>query len=87
MGQQIIQQPDGKFAVFSSISDSLIITDATQEEIVEWRAEEAANMARERTLLEFERVLDPGNPRPYRQFTLTWDEAVAREAEDDGDEE
>lgn len=75
MGQQIIRQPDGKLAVFSSITDSFIVTDATPEEIIEWRAEEAANQARERTKAELKRVLDDQVERPYRQFTLTWEEA------------
>ncbi|WP_406172115.1 hypothetical protein [Streptomyces sp. NBC_00996] len=41
MGQQIIKQPDGRLSVFSSVTDSFIVVDASPEEIVEWRAEEA----------------------------------------------
>lgn len=75
MGQQIIRQPDGKFAIFSSIVDGFLITDASEEEILRWRAEEAANHAREQTFLELERV--KFQDKPYHQFTLTWDEAYA----------
>jgi hypothetical protein len=76
MGQQIIRQPDGKLAVFSSVVDAFVIVDATPEEIVEWRAEAGAEEARERTRAELARVLDDANPRPYYQFTLTWEEAA-----------
>lgn len=48
MGQQIIRQPDGKLAVFASITDTFTVVDATPEELVEWRAEEAAERARAR---------------------------------------
>lgn len=79
MGQQIIRQPDGKLAVFSSITDSLIVTDATAEEIVEWRAQRAAEAERERTWAELKRVQDEANERPYFQFTLTWEEASEKD--------
>ena len=81
MGQQIIQQPDGLFAVFSSITDSFIVTEATQEELVEWRAQEAADAARVSTRAELKRVLDPENKRPYAQFTLSWEEASRQDQE------
>lgn len=74
MGQQIIRQPDGRLAVFSSVVDGFVILDATPEELIEWRAEEAAKQARENTRAEIDRVLS-GEPRPYYQFTLTWEEA------------
>jgi hypothetical protein len=74
MGQQIIQQPDGRLAVFSSVVDAFVVVDATPEELIEWRAEEAAKQARENTRAEIDRVLS-GEPRPYCQFTLTWEEA------------
>lgn len=79
MGQQIIKQPDGKLAVFSSITDSFIVTDATEEEIVEWRAQKAAEDERERTRAELRRVQDEANRRPYFQFTLTWEEASEKD--------
>ncbi|MGW6790030.1 hypothetical protein [Streptomyces chartreusis] len=79
MGQQIIKQPDGRLSVFSTYTDSLIVLDATPEEIVEWRAERAAERAREETRRELARVLDDDNPRPYYQFTITWEEAAAKD--------
>lgn len=75
MAQQIMKQPDGRLAVFSTITDTFVLVDATPEEVIEWRAEEAAESARERTKTELGRVLDATNEKPYRQFTMTWDEA------------
>lgn len=82
MGQQIIEQPDGRYAVYDSTSGTLIVTDATTDELIEWRAEEAADQAREQTRRELDRVQN--RPRPYAQYTLTWHEALARHAEHGG---
>ncbi|WP_324787053.1 hypothetical protein [Streptomyces sp. H51] len=86
MGQQIIKQPDGRLAVFDTVSDSFIVVDADAEEITEWRAEEAAEAARERTKAELARVLDESNDHPYRQFTLTWEEASRRDRRSPADD-
>jgi len=75
MGQQIIKQPDGKLAVFSSIVDAFIVVDATPEEILDWRAEEAAAKERERTQRELDAVLAGDPRRVYFQFVRTWEEA------------
>lgn len=40
MGRSIIQQPDGKWALFSSISDELIVQDMTEDELVYFCAQE-----------------------------------------------
>ncbi|MFD3520426.1 hypothetical protein [Streptomyces sp. NPDC058653] len=85
MGQQIIKQPDGKLAVFSTITDTFIVVDATPEELVEWRAEEAAERAREHTLRELGKVLN-GDPRSACfQFAMTYEEAVEKDRQSDGD--
>ncbi|MFD8805579.1 hypothetical protein [Streptomyces sp. NPDC059597] len=75
MGQQIIQQPDGRLAVFSSIVDAFIVVDATPEEILDWRAQEAAAKERERTQRELDAVLADDPHRVYFQFVRTWEEA------------
>lgn len=83
MTQQIIRQPDGKLAVFSSITDTFIVVDATPEEVIEWRAEVAADAARARTEGELRRVLN--TEKPYQQFTLTWEEAARKNLEHGGE--
>lgn len=81
MGQQIIRQPDGRLAVFSSIVDAFIVVDATPEEILDWRAEEAAAKERERTQRELDAVLAGDPRRVYFQFTRTWEEAARMDRE------
>lgn len=76
MGQQIIKQPNYKYAVFSSISDGFIICDATREQIVDLLVENE----RERIQASTERIfklLDEGG-KPYHQFTMTWEEALKK---------
>lgn len=85
MGQQIIQQPDGKLAVFSSITDTFIVVDATPEEIVEWRAEEAAERAREQTRREVDKVLAGNSRSVYFQSAMTWEQAAEKDRENEGD--
>lgn len=73
MGRQIIQQPDGKFSVFSSNVNHFVVQDATQEEITELFAEEAADRSRAEIREIFAKI-EKGE-KPYYQFTMTWDEA------------
>ncbi|MDX5569533.1 hypothetical protein PYK79_48440 [Streptomyces sp. ID05-04B] len=81
MGQQIIKQPDGRLAVFSSVVDAFVVVDATPEEILDWRAEEAAAKARESTQRELDAVLAGDPRRVYFQFARSWEEAAAMDRE------
>lgn len=74
MARQIIEQPDGKYCVFSSIVDGFIIKDATREEIVESFAEEA----RQDTIVSINSTFDKleSGGRPYYQFTMSYEEAL-----------
>ena len=75
MGHQIIRQPDGKLAVFSSFVDSWILMDATPEDLGDYYAEKAAEDARRGVARVLEHVL-AGEPRKaYYQFTMTFEEA------------
>jgi adenylate kinase len=87
MGQQIIKQPDGRLAVFSSIVDAFIVVDATPEEILDWRAEEAAKEARRSTQRELDAVLANDPRRVYFQFARTWEEAAEMDRESTGSED
>lgn len=84
MGQQIVKQPDGLYAVWSSVVDSFISVNNTPAEIVE------ALVADERERIQ-NRVnhvisqLDKGET-PYHQFTMTFDECVALMRDLHGDE-
>lgn len=85
MGQQIIRQPDGNLAVFSSVTDTFIVVDATPEEIIQWRAEEAVQAARDRTRRELDHVLAGDPRRVYFQFAISWEEASQLNREHGGD--
>lgn len=85
MGQQIIKQPDGRLAVFSTVVDAFIVVDATPDELVEWRAEEAAQGAREQTRRQLEHVLAGEPERVYFQRTMTWQEAAELDRQHGGD--
>lgn len=47
MSRQVIRQPDGKYAVFSTGTDQWVMWDFTREQYIEHRAEQAAREARE----------------------------------------
>ena len=74
MGRQIIKQPNGLYAVWSSNSDTFVWIDATKQEIIDAFAEEARTDAVERTEKIFAE-LEAGNS-PYYQWTKTWEEAL-----------
>jgi len=46
MGHQIIKQPDGKLAVYSSGVDAWVVVDASPEELLDYYAKRAADDAR-----------------------------------------
>ena len=75
MGQQIIKQPNGLYAVWSSIVDSFVLVDATPEELIEeWLSDERERISKfiTRKIKEIEN----GEPA-YRQFTMTYEQALA----------
>lgn len=85
MGKQIIKQPDGKFAVFCSNTDTIVVWDGTQDEIIQWFVERAV----ESTTRQVEKLLGhvaADDPRKaYFQFAMTWDEALADDRAHGGD--
>ncbi len=74
MSQQIIKQPNGLYAIYSTISNQFIFFNASPEDIVnEWvnqyRAE--AYQAVDKIVKQLE-----NGEKPYNQFTMSFDEAV-----------
>lgn len=66
MGHQIIKQPDGLYAVFSTGVDRWLRYGQTRDDLIEWRAERAAKEARESTA----RLLDEMDKEP--EATSSW---------------
>lgn len=65
MSRRIIQQPNGLYCQWSTITDSIVSYNASIEDIIEERLEEA----KERITREIERELNTVN-----QFTMTWED-------------
>ncbi len=76
MARQIIKQPGGKYAIFSTVTDTLIVLDATAAELEEYFGEEAREAA-VRGVRDIMTELEAGG-RPYRQFTMTWEKAAEK---------
>jgi hypothetical protein len=85
VGYQVIRQPDGKLAVFSSYTDCWAVYDAEPSEVVEWFTGLAAKDARR----DAQRVVDAvveGDPwKVYYQFTMSFEEANAKSGEYGGE--
>ena len=71
MGNQIIQQPDGHFAIFSTETDTIIVWDATKDEVVEWFVEQAVERARSDAQRAIDHVAAGDSRRVYFQFAMT----------------
>jgi hypothetical protein len=76
MGHQIIKQPDGKFCVFSTIVDEIVISDATEDELIEYYATEAARRERDIVSRIVSNVKNNEAEKSYYQFTMTYEQAV-----------
>ncbi len=76
MGKQIIEQPNGKYAVWSSNVDNFICYDCTREELIEGFMEEARRDI-EKNVDDVLEKLRCGE-RPYYQFTKTLEEAIEK---------
>ena len=71
--RQILKQPNGLYAEYSTIVDAFVLLDATKEEIILASEQVAARDARERCEAAFKK-LEEGFPLP--RFAVTWEEAV-----------
>lgn len=85
VGNQIIKQPDGKYAVFSSITDTIVFWDATEEEVVQFFVDKVAEDTR-RSVEKILTHVSAGQPRKaYYQFAMTWKEALSYDREHGGE--
>lgn len=85
MGDQIIKQPDGQFAVYSTETDTIITWDASADDLVAYYADKAREQARRRARETIDKVA-AGNARDvYYQFVLTWEEALENDREHGGE--
>ena len=85
MGQQIIKQPDGKYALFSSVVNSFVMVDATREEMIGYfgnKAKKEAESVTAKVIVDLE-----AGKRPYYQFTMSWEEASKKQKENGNNED
>jgi len=75
MGYQVIKQPDGKLALFSSFTDTWALYDGSPQEIVGWFAERAAEDARREAQRVVDLVVAGKSREAYYQFARTFAEA------------
>lgn len=85
MGYQIIEQPDGNLALFCSNTDTIVTVDASDDELVEWFAEQAAADARRKARKDVDNVRADRASASYHQFTMTWAEALESDQEHGGE--
>ena len=83
MGTQVIKQPNGLFALFSSQVDDFVMLNATEQDVQDYfeKAE------RERIAQALQRIflkIDRGEPA-YMNWTLTFDEAKQKAIDRHGD--
>lgn len=74
MGTQIVKQPDGLFAVWSTVVDDFIEIDATPEQIIEERLEKEKEKIKA-DVMEIIEKLEQGG-KPYYQFTMTYEHCL-----------
>lgn len=76
MGRQIIKQPDGKFAVWSTVADGLMAHGMTRAEVEDLFVNEAKRDALDRVRQVLD-LVDSGRARDaYFQFVKPWAEAL-----------
>jgi hypothetical protein len=74
MANQIIKQPNGKYAIWSSVVDGFILCNLDSFELFDYFDQEARSETR-RKVNEILTKLE-NDEKPYAQFTMTWEEAT-----------
>lgn len=83
MARQIIKQPNGLYAEYSTIVDAFIMADATADQIIQNSRQEAADEAERRC----REALENADTGKIRGFGLTWEEALKNHNENSTPEE
>lgn len=84
MTYQVIKQPSGKLAIFSTYTDTIIMWDASPGEIAGFFVDLATNDAKQQAERILDRVLADDARAVYYQFAKTWDEALEMDREHGG---
>jgi hypothetical protein len=82
---QVIKQPGDQLAIFSTYTDTIIVWDATPDEITQWFVDLAAADAKKHAERVLDRVLADDARAIYFQFAMTWDKALEMDREHGGE--
>ena len=74
MPAQVVRQPDGRYAVWSSVTDDFVAVNLEAADVIEATAQSAAEEVRQE-MTRIIGVLEKGG-KPYFQFTKTFEECV-----------
>lgn len=74
MSHKVLVQPNGLLAVWSTVVDSIVVWDCTDEELVEYWASEAAMRERSRAQ---QAIAEARSGRTRPSWPPTWDVALA----------
>jgi len=85
MGSQIIQQPNGQYAIFSTITDTIVMWDADAGDVEEYFVTRAANQERGRVRDILKHVTAGRPEKAYYQFVMTWTDALRMDEAHGGD--
>jgi len=85
MGFQVIKQPSGKLAIFSTETDTWACWDGSAEEVVDWFVDRASAGERERVQRVVAAVQEDKPRKVYYQFAMTFAEANAHSKHHGGD--
>lgn len=77
MGYQVIKQPDGQLAIWSSYTDGWAAVDCTAEDVTTFFVDRAAADARRDAERIIGHVLAGEPEKAYYQFAMTFEEADA----------
>jgi|GEM_PF-2016966 hypothetical protein len=75
MGKQLIRQPNGKFGVWSTVSDGVIMHSATKDQLINEMARKAAEEAAERVRRDWTQAIDDPT-KLDRECEWTAEEAI-----------
>lgn len=82
MGYQIIIQPNKKLALWSSITTSIVMWDATTDEVIDYMAEQERERIKDEVLRTVAKLRN--GKRAYYQFTKSWSDAIQAMREQHG---
>lgn len=79
MGYQVIKQPTGQLAIYSSYTDTIVMWDATRADVEEFFDKIALDDMRRGVAIILDHVIGDRPTEAYHQFTIDWADALRRD--------